>query len=85
MKQFRYETTRNIAAHAKTINSLIRECAKFASYVTFRGADECAAAIRLRDLLSQGIRGGSRITVIVEGIDEEAAVAAIQNYVVTNF
>ena len=29
-------------------------------------------------------RSGSRITVTVEGRDEEAAVAAIQNYVVAN-
>ena len=85
MKQFRYVTTRTISAREKTLERLMRECARFASSVTLRGTDEHASVLRLRDLLGCGIRGGSRITVTVEGMDEEAAVAAVQNYIVANF
>ena len=37
-----------------------------------------------RDMQELDMRCGSRITVMVEGRDEEAAVAALQNYFVAN-
>ena len=38
----------------------------------------------LRDLMGLNMQCGNRVTVTVEGKDEEAAVAAIQNYFVAN-
>ena len=48
-----------------------------------------AAAVLLNVLLAQAralrdVQRGSRVTVTVEGRDEEAAVAAIQNFFVAN-
>jgi len=84
IKQFSYEMTKNVAAYAKPLDRLIRESARFASMVTLRSCEN-APVIRLRESLACGLMGGSTITVTVEGKDEEAAVAAIQNYVVAHF
>ena len=41
-----------------------------------------AALAQVRDVMGLDMQCGNRITVTVEGTDEEAAVAAIQNYFV---
>ena len=41
-----------------------------------------AALAQMRDVMGLDMQCGNRITVTVEGTDEEAAVAAIQNYFV---
>jgi len=84
MKKFSYEMTKNVAAHAKPLCRLIQESGRFASMVTLRSCEN-APVIRLKELLTCGLMGGSTITVTVEGKDEEAAVAAIQNYIVAHF
>ena len=85
MKQFSYETTRSMSARAKPLEKLMDECARFVSVVSLSSTGESSNVTKLRDLLKRGIKCGSRITVTVAGRDEEAAVAAIQNYVVANF
>lgn len=85
MKQFSYETTRSMSARAKPLGKLMDECARFASVVSLSSTGENKPVMKLCDLLRRGIKCGSRITVTVAGRDEEAAVAAIQNYVVANF
>ena len=84
MKQFSYVLTRQNALHARSVGNLMREAARFHSGVELMCGDKHASLKDARTLLG-GLAGcGSSMTVRVEGKDEEAAVAAIQNYFVAN-
>ena len=82
MKQFSYVLTRPHALHARPVSNLLKEASRFSSSV-FLALEDRQVAIRDARLL-MGAESGSRIVVTVEGKDEEAAVAAIQNYFVAN-
>ena len=85
MKQFSYVLTRPLAPHAKTVGKLIKESSRFSSVISVRSGAASAVIRKVGDLLGTGLGSGNTITVTVEGWDEEAAVAAIQNCVVANF
>ena len=82
MKQFSYVLTKPHALHARPVNHLLREVARFTSSVYLALEDQKVSLKEARLLMGAG--SGSRIVVTVEGKDEEAAVAAIQNYFVAN-
>ncbi len=84
MKQFSYVLTQNGALAAKPVGNLMREAARFSSRVRLSNGVKDAVLREQRDVMNLGLQGGNKITVTVEGADEEAAVAAIQNYVVEN-
>ena len=82
MKQFSYVLTNDSAMQSRHMGNLVREAARFQSRVQLRsGAENVLLTRTLPDLPMQR---GSRVTVMVEGRDEEAAVAAIQNYFVVH-
>ena len=82
MKQFSYVLTNDSAVQSRQMGNLVREASRFQSRVQLRsGAENVLLTRTLPDLQMQR---GSRVTVTVEGRDEEAAVAAIQNYFVAN-
>lgn len=82
MKQFSYVLTKPHALHARPVSSLMRETAHFNSSVSLALGEQ---RVSLKDArLLMGAGSGSKIVVTVEGKDEEAAVAAIQNYFVSN-
>lgn len=84
MKQFSYVLTKPHALHARPIASLMREAARFQSGVHLIYGEKTVALKDARKLMNESLDAGSRLTVAVEGKDEEAAVAAIQNYFVEN-
>ena len=82
MKQFSYVLTNDSAVQSRQMGNLVREASRFQSRVQLRsGAENVLLTRTLPDLQMQR---GSRVTVTVEGRDEEAAVAAIQNYFVVH-
>ncbi len=82
MKQFSYVLTNQDALHTRPMSSLMREAARFSSKVRLVNGTKTAALVQMRDVMGLDMQCGNRITVTVEGTDEEAAVAAIQNYFV---
>ena len=62
-------------------SSLMREAARFSSKVRLKNGAKSMLA-QVRDDGAGIVQCGSKVTVTVEGKDEEAAVAAIQNYFV---
>ena len=82
MKQFSYVLTKPHALHARPVNLLLRETSRFTSSVYLALEDQKVSLKDARLLMRVG--RGSKIVVTVEGKDEEAAVAAIQNYFVSN-
>ena len=82
MKQFSYVLTKPNALHARPVNHLMREASRFSSSVCLAHGEKMVSLKEARLLMGAGC--GSKIVVTVEGKDEEAAVAAIQNYFVAN-
>lgn len=68
----------------RPINALMREASRFSSAVCI-GRDEKKVHLSdIKGVLSLNIRCGDTVRVSAEGRDEEAAVAAMQNYFVSN-
>lgn len=84
MKQFNYVLTKPDALHARPISSLMREVSRFQSSMHLIHGGRTVSLKDARRLMNEEIDNGSRLTVTIEGKDEEAAVAAIQNYFVEN-
>ena len=82
MKQFSYVLTKPHALHLRPLNLLMRETSRFKSSVHLALGEQKVSLKEARLLMGAG--SGSKIVVTVEGKDEEAAVAAIQNYFVSN-
>ena len=82
MKQFSYVLTNQDALQTRPMGNLMREASRFSSRVRLINGAKTAALSELRAVMGLDMNCGSRITVTVEGKDEEAAVAAIQNYFV---
>jgi len=82
VKQFSYVLTKPHALHARPVNLLLRETSRFTSSVWLALGEQTVSLKEARLLTGAG--SGSKIVVTVEGKDEEAAVAAIQNYFVAN-
>jgi len=82
VKQFSYVLTKPHALHLRPLNLLMRETSRFKSSVHLALGEQKVSLKEARLLMGAG--SGSKIVVTVEGKDEEAAVAAIQNYFVSN-
>lgn len=84
MKQFSYVLTNPGALASRPMGNLMREASRFSSCVRLASGEKTAALAELRAVMGLHMHCGSRVTVTVEGRDEEAAVAAIQDYFVAN-
>ncbi|MFR2021289.1 MAG: HPr family phosphocarrier protein [Christensenellales bacterium] len=82
MKQFSYVLTNQDALHTRPMSSLMREAARFSSKVRLVNGTKTAALAQMRDVMGLDMQCGSRSDRHRRGKDEEAAVAAIQNYFV---
>ena len=84
MKQFSYVLTNPNALQPRPISSLMREASRFQSSVHLRYGEKSVGLKDARSLMSESMDSGNKLTITIEGKDEEAAVAAIQNYFVEN-
>lgn len=84
MKKFSYVLTNGAALEGRQMNHLSREAARFDSRISLTDGVRAALVKEPYAVLDMGMRSGSKVTVTVEGKDEEAAVAAMQNYFVAN-
>ena len=84
MKKFSYVLTNHTAMHNKAMQLLSREAARFKSRISLTDGERNALVSMPEAVVNLCMRSGSRVTVFVEGKDEEAAVAAMQNYFVAN-
>ncbi|MBQ7886931.1 MAG: HPr family phosphocarrier protein [Clostridia bacterium] len=82
MKQFSYVLTKPHALHTRPVSRLMREVSRFSSSIYLKLGDQLVSLKQARALTKAD--RGSKIVVTVDGRDEEAAVAAIQNYFVAN-
>ena len=84
MKQFSYVLTNENAMQIRPMSNLMREAARFSSKVRLINGAKTAALQEMRAVMGLDMQCGSKVTVTVEGKDEEAAGAAIQSFFVDN-
>ena len=85
MKSFDYVITDPVGIHARPAGILVKEIKKFAgSTVTIAKGEKSVNALKLMALMGMGIKQGDTVTVAVEGGDEEAVAAAIEDFFKNN-
>ena len=81
MKEFTYTITDPVGIHARPAGLLAKAAKALGSTVTIAKADgKSAAATKLMALMGLGIKQGDTVTVTVEGGNEEANAAAMEQF-----
>lgn len=85
MKTFQYTITDPVGIHARPAGLLVKAAKALDSTVTIeKEGGRSAAATKLMALMGMGIKQGDVVTVTVEGGDEEANAAAMEQFFQTN-
>ena len=86
MKTFEYVITDAVGIHARPAGVLAKEVKKLASKVTITSeAGKSAEARKLIAVMGLGVKCGEKVTVCVEGEDEETAAPRIEAFFRENF
>ncbi len=81
MKQFSYTITDPIGIHARPAGLLVKAIKALDSTVTIAKADgESAVGTKLMAIMGLSIKQGEAVTVTVEGGNEDANAAALEQY-----
>ncbi len=82
MKQFTYTITDPVGIHARPAGMLAKAAKALDSTVTISKADgsKSAAATKLMAVMGLGVKTGETITFTIEGGDEEASAAAMEQF-----
>lgn len=84
MKTFEYTITDPVGIHARPAGILVKKIKEFASTVTIAKGDKGVNALKLMALMGLGIKQGDKITVTVEGDDEEKAATEVEAFLKAN-
>ncbi len=84
MKSFNYVITDPQGIHARPAGILVKECAKFASKIEIEKDGKKADAKRILGVMGLGVKQGMEITVSADGEDEDAAIAAVEEFLKAN-
>lgn len=84
MKQFQYTIKDELGVHARPAGLLVKVVKGFSSTATLEKNGKTCDLRKLMALMGMGVKQGETVTVKVEGEDEEAAAAAIQQFLTEN-
>ena len=80
MKQFTYTITDPVGIHARPAGLLAKAAKALDSTVTITKGEKSAAATKLMAVMGLGVKTGETITFTIEGGDEEASAAAMEQF-----
>ena len=81
MKQFTYTITDPVGIHARPAGLLVKAAKALDSTITVvKGDGKSAVAVKLMALMGLGIKQGDTVTVTVEGGNEDANAAAMEQF-----
>ncbi len=81
MKQFQYTVTDPVGIHARPAGLLVKAAKALDSTITVvKGDGKSAVAVKLMALMGLGIKQGDTVTVTVEGGNEDANAAAMEQF-----
>ena len=84
MKEFTHVISDPLGLHARPAGMLVKASAGFASTVTVTAPTGKADAKRLMAVMRLAAKQGMELTITVEGPDEEAAAASLQEFLKQN-
>ena len=84
MKEFQYTVKDAGGSHARPAGLLVKVVKGFSSTATLEKNGKTCDLRKLMALMGMGVKQGETVTVKVEGEDEEAAAAAIQQFLTEN-
>ena len=84
MKEFQYTVKDACGIHARPAGLLVKVVKGFSSTATLEKNGMPCDLRKLMALMGMGVKQGETVTVKVEGEDEEAAAAAIQQFLTEN-
>ena len=85
MKSFDYIITDPVGIHARPAGILVKEVKNYTdSVVTLTKGDKTVNLLKLMALMQLGVKQGDTVTVSVEGGDEEAVCAALEDFFKAN-
>lgn len=86
MKSFEFVVNDPVGIHARPAGQLVKEVKNLiGSKVTITKGEKSADALRLMAVMQLGVKKGDTVTVSVEGGNEEAAAAALEQFFKDNF
>ena len=85
MKEFKYVITDEVGIHARPAGLLVKAVKATGSTVMICKGEKSAKATPLTKLMGLGVVKGDEVTVQVEGPDEEAAAATLEEFFKANF
>ena len=85
MKQFNYTITDALGIHARPAGMLAKAAKIYAdTEITISCNGKTAKAAQLMKIMSLGVKQGHVVTITAEGIHEEAAIAAMNDFFTSN-
>ena len=80
MKEFKYVITDPEGIHARPAGEFVKAAASFASDVKITKDGKTVSAKKIFGVMGLAVKKGQEITVTVEGEDEEAAAAKLEEF-----
>ena len=84
MKSFEYTITDPVGIHARPAALLVKEAKSYDAVITITKNGKSAEATKLMALMSLGVKQGDTVTVSVEGGDEDANAAKLEDFFKNN-
>lgn len=80
MKTFQYVVKDELGIHARPAGLLVKEAKNFNSRIMLKKDEKEVEATRLMAVMGLGVKKGQKVTVTVEGEDEDAAYEAMKKF-----
>lgn len=84
MKTFEYTIKDELGIHARPAGLLVKEAKKYESECTITKDGKTKKLTQLMMLMSLGVKQGETVTVTVEGVDEDVAIAGLKEFFEAN-
>lgn len=84
MRKFDYTVKDELGIHARPAGLLAKEAKQFASVCTITKAGKTKKLTQLMMIMSLGVKKGETVTIAAEGPDEDAAIAALNEFFTAN-
>ena len=84
MRSFEYTITDEVGIHARLAGILVKEAKSYDSVIKVTKDGKSAEAKKLMALMGLGVKKGDTVTVSVEGGDEDAVAAKMEEFFKNN-
>lgn len=84
MKEFKYVITDAEGIHARPAGELVKVAKEFSSKITITKDGKSGDCKKILGVMALAVKCGNEVTITVEGEDEEAAAAKIEEFMKSN-